>query len=695
MAIILKNITLKNFLSVGAVTQSVDFNRTDLTLILGENLDLGGDGARNGTGKTSLIQGLSYALFGIPINSIRKDNLVNRTNGKGMLVTVSFNVDGIDYTIERGRKPNILRFKLNGKEQITKDDDSAQGENKFTQQAIERVINMSADMFRHIVALNTYSEPFLALKNNEQRAIIEQLLGITILSEKAEVVKGLLTTSKDAIKTEEFRIKAVEEANKRIIEQIEGLKRRQRLWITKKDTDLAGFISMYDALARIDITTELQAHKDLVIYNKNKQINQNYMALVARSTAWFEKNQRDILELQKSYDKKNSIDIEAELNNHSLVTSYNQRVKDKATQDAEIKRATGDCVRYDKEIKKLEAEIAQLHEHKCYACGQELHDDQHTVVLAAKEEALALAVSCHNTALDHLVNLGENKIVLGKMPSTLYKTEAEAFKHSSELESINQKIADKQSEADPYAEQAAELLPSVTTAGKQPVTVYDTEAEAVTHSSTVDNLMTQIESKSNETDPYEEQIADMEQKALQVTNFDTMNALSKTMEHQKFLLELLTSKDSFVRKKIIDQNLSFLNARLTHYLDKIGLPHQVVFQNDLNVEITELGRELDFDNLSRGERNRLILGLSFAFRDVWENLYKPINTLFIDELVDSGLDTAGVENSIAILKDMSRKRNKSIWLVSHREELAGRVPSILKVIKENGFTSYAFDVDIE
>jgi len=187
----------------------------------------------------------------------------------------------------------------------------------------------------------------------------------------------------------------------------------------------------------------------------------------------------------------------------------------------------------------------------------------------------------------------------------------------------------------------------------------------------------------------------MENQALQTIDFNNINVLTRIMEHQKFLLDLLTSKDSFVRKKIIDQNLSYLNARLTHYLDKIGLPHQVIFLNDLSVEITELGRELDFDNLSRGERNRLILGLSFAFRDVWENLYVPINTLFIDELIDSGLDTMGVENSIAILKDMSRRRQKSIWLVSHREELAGRVPSVLKVIKENGFTSYNTAVDVE
>jgi hypothetical protein len=691
--ILLKDVTLRNFLSIGAVTQAVNFDRTDLTLILGENLDLGGDGARNGTGKTSLIQGLSYALFGVPINSIRKDNLVNRTNGKNMLVTLTFSVDGIEYKIERGRKPNLLKFYVNHALQQAKDD--AQGENKETQAAIERVINMSADMFRHIVALNTYSEPFLALKNNDQRAIIEQLLGITILSEKAEVVKALLTTSKDSIRTEEFRIKAVEEANKRILEQIEGLKRRQRLWITKKDSDLAAYMNSYDTLSGIDITSELQAHKDLVIYNQNKAVNQNYMALTARSTAWGDKNKREVVDLQSTYDKKNSIDITAELKNHTLVTAYNQRVKDKTTQDADIKRATGDCVRYDKEIAKLETEIAQLHEHKCYACGQELHDDQHTVVLTAKEEALRVAVDSHNTSLEHLVDLGENKIDLGKMPSTLYKTEAEAFKHSSELEGIRQKIADKQNETDPYGEQAAELASSVTVIGKQPVTVYDTEAEAVTHSSTMANILVQIENKNAEADPYDEQIVDMEQKALQVTTFDTINSLTKTMDHQKFLLELLTSKDSFVRKKIIDQNLSYLNTRLTHYLDKIGLPHQVVFQNDLNVEITELGRELDFDNLSRGERNRLILGLSFAFRDVWENLYKPINTLFIDELIDSGLDTMGVENAIAILKDMSRRRQKSIWLVSHREELAGRVPSVLKVVKEGGFTSYNTSTEMD
>ena len=186
----------------------------------------------------------------------------------------------------------------------------------------------------------------------------------------------------------------------------------------------------------------------------------------------------------------------------------------------------------------------------------------------------------------------------------------------------------------------------------------------------------------------------MSQTALQDIVWDTVNTLTDYKEHQEFLLKLLTNKDSFIRKKIIDQNLAYLNNRLTYYLDRLGLPHQVTFQNDLAVEITQLGQDLDFDNLSRGERNRLILGMSFAFRDVWESLYQNINLLFIDELIDSGMDTAGVEGSLAVIKKMGREREKNVFLISHKDELIGRVNHVLKVIKENGFTSYSNDLEV-
>jgi DNA repair exonuclease SbcCD ATPase subunit len=247
------------------------------------------------------------------------------------------------------------------------------------------------------------------------------------------------------------------------------------------------------------------------------------------------------------------------------------------------------------------------------------------------------------------------------------------------------------------AKDLAKIVKEISAIGEmsaRPNTYYDTVEEALKHQNNLKTLETNLVIKVGEVDPYQEQIDELLSTAIQDITWDHINELNTLKEHQEFLLKLLTSKDSFIRKKIIDQNLAYLNNRLTYYLDKMGLPHTVTFLNDLNVEITQLGQDLDFDNLSRGERNRLILGLSWAFRDVWESLYQNINLLFVDELVDNGLDASGVESALAVLKKMARERNKNIFLISHKDELIGRVNNVLKVIKENGFTYYANDVEV-
>jgi DNA repair exonuclease SbcCD ATPase subunit len=583
----IKNLSVKNFMSVGNATQGINFDRQDLTLVLGENMDLGGDGSRNGTGKTTIINALSYAMYGTALSNIRKDNLVNKTNGKNMLVSLEFTVGNQDYKIERGRKPNFLKFYVNNKE--TEADDNAQGDSRETQDAIENILGMSHDMFKHIMALNTYTEPFLSLKSNDQRTIIEQLLGITMLSERAEKIKELNRTTKEDITKEEFRIRAVQDANKRIQEQIESLKRRQGLWVTKHEEDIKELEKALSSLQEIDIKKEIQAHQD-----------------------------------HKTWDQKR---------------------KDINDLSSQISRTKMDVTREDKTISKVSKEIETLENHECHTCGQPFHDSKHEQVLAGKQKDLATARK----------SFDEHTQLLSELEAT--------FKALGVL-------------------------------GKPPKMFYDKEEDAIQHRATIAGLQAQLANKRAEVDPYGEQILEMQTQALEEITYDALNELTRLQEHQDFLLKLLTSKDSFIRKKIIEQNLSYLNTRLTHYLDRIGLPHTVVFQNDLSVNIEELGRELDFDNLSRGERNRLILSMSWAFRDVFESLYTPINVLFIDEMIDNGLDTQGVESALALLKQMSRERHKSIWLVSHRDELAGRVENILKVVKEGGFTSYNTDVEM-
>ena len=72
----------------------------------------------------------------------------------------------------------------------------------------------------------------------------------------------------------------------------------------------------------------------------------------------------------------------------------------------------------------------------------------------------------------------------------------------------------------------------------------------------------------------------------------------------------------------------------------------------------------------------------------------PINFVCIDELVDSGMDTIGVESALGILKKMERDRQKNILLISHRDELVGRVQSVLQVTKENGSTTFNTEIEV-
>ena len=584
----IKDLTVKNFMSVGNQTQAVDFNRERLTLVLGENLDQGGDdsGSRNGTGKTTIINALSYALYGTALTNIKRNNLINKTNSKGMVVSLDFEKDGNQYRIERGRSPTFFKFFINNEEQEV---DESQGDSRKTQEYLNDLLGMSHDMFKHIVALNTYSEPFLAMRTNDQRAIIEQLLGITILSEKAENLKEQVRNTKDAITQETLKIEAIQTANSKIETTITSLQNNQRAWLAKKEQDITKLQTAISELEHLDIDSELDAHEKLANWT--------------------------------------------EMNNAILALN-----KEKSTLDSALLRAT-------KSVEKAEKDIKNLDDATCYTCGQELHADKKAEIEERKTKE-------YNDALAYQLE------VAGKLE--------EVIKSLDKIGDIN----------------------------GRPNTFYETAKEAYEHRQNVDSLKTALQNKEEESDPYQTQIDELNTSAIQEISWEPINELTNYKEHQEFLLKLLTNKDSFIRKKIIEQNLAYLNNRLTYYLDKLGLPHQVVFQNDLNVEITQLGQDLDFDNLSRGERNRLILGLSFAFRDVWESLYQNINLLFIDELIDSGMDTAGVENSLGVLKKIAREREKNIFLISHKDELVGRVNTILKVVKENGFTSYENDLEV-
>ena len=505
-----------------------------------------------------------------------------------MLVSVKFIKNNVEYTIERGRKPQIFKFYANKIEQNIESNE-AQGENRETQIEINKLMGMTHSMFKNIIALNTYTQPFLSTKAAEQREIIEQLLGITLLSQKSDLLREKQKATKQLLTEEKLMIDAKVVANTKIEESIESLKIRSNAWANQKQEDIKSFQDAITELEKVDIKAELDAHKRLQKHSE--------MQTALRS-----------LQKEKAYHEDSF-------------------TKAKST------------------VEKTEGDLEYAAQQKCPTCEQELLDDKHT----------------------HLVD---------KLKATLTEGKIDVEKLESDLAKIQHDI-----------DEIGDL-------GNTPDTYYDSMDEAYNHKGSLKDLKRQLEQNEAKHDPYAEQVEELKKTAIQEVSFEKANEMEDLHRHQEFLYKLLTAKDSFIRTRIIEQNLTYLNQRLAHFLGKVKLPHSVTFQSDLSVKIEELGRELDFDNLSRGERNRLILSLSWAFRDVWESLYQQINLLFIDELVDAGMDISGVESSMAVLKDMSRTQNKNIFLISHKDELVSRVNSVLKVVKENGFTNYANDVEM-
>ena len=383
-------------MSVGNQTQAVNFGTESLTLVLGANLDLGGDdtGSRNGTGKTTIINALSYALFGNALTNIKKENLINKINGKNMLVTVEFEKSGIHYRIERGRKPNILKLFVNNKELETSNiEDESQGDSRETQKYIDDLLEMSHTMFKHILALNTYTEPFLSMKAADQREVIEQLLGITILSEKSENLKLEIKNAKDLIQSESVRIEAVKSANDNVQKSIDSLRIKSSAWDNKHQTELENLGRAIVNLESVDIEAELQSHKDLAI--------------------WLE-NDRKLTQLRKQQA--------------TLETAVMQAAKS-------VERYTND---YD-----------MLKNKTCPSCKQGLQDHDHDHMIGEVEKNL---LDSNKYALKITYDLGlvvnEIEVIVNqpRKPNVFYDSEAEALGHKNNLSNLEKSLIDKANE---------------------------------------------------------------------------------------------------------------------------------------------------------------------------------------------------------------------------------------------------------
>jgi DNA repair exonuclease SbcCD ATPase subunit len=218
--IVFKSVSWKNFLSTGNSPNKVLLNKSQTTLIIG----------KNGEGKSTILDALCFSLFGKPFRNVNKGQLVNSINGKGCLVEVEFDINGKEYKIIRGIKPNVFEIWCDN-EMINQDAASRDYQKILEQQ----ILRLNYKTFTQVVILGSASfVPFMQLSSSQRREVIEDILDIrifstmnTLLKEKAQETKDAITrteneikSAKDKVESQQIIIKTITEAKTTAIESI-------------------------------------------------------------------------------------------------------------------------------------------------------------------------------------------------------------------------------------------------------------------------------------------------------------------------------------------------------------------------------------------------------------------------------------------------------------------------------------------
>ena len=186
-----KTITFKNFQAVGNRPITIQLDRSPTTMIAGHN----------GSGKSNVLEAITYSLFGKPLKKVNLGGLINSINKKNLLVTIDFNIKGKDYKIVRGQKPNVLEFYVNG-ELV---DQSAAS--KDYQAKIEYALGMDYKMFTQMVVLNKEKYiPFLELSAADRRKIVEDILDISVFSHMSDQLKIEQRTLSTSVQDAQYEI---------------------------------------------------------------------------------------------------------------------------------------------------------------------------------------------------------------------------------------------------------------------------------------------------------------------------------------------------------------------------------------------------------------------------------------------------------------------------------------------------------
>ena len=232
--IIFKSLKYKNFLSTGDNWTEIKLNNSKSTLIVGIN----------GAGKSTMLDAISFGLFGKPHRGINKPQLVNTINNKDCVVEVAFSIGSKDFKIVRGIKPNLFEIWTNGN--MIDQSSHAKEYQKILEQ---NILKLNHKSFHQIVVLGSSSFiPFMQLPAQHRRDVIEDLLDINVFSKMNTILKEKTSLLRENLKDVKYTIDLTENQIKTQKKYINDITTLNDDFIEKRNTDISNLISEREEL---------------------------------------------------------------------------------------------------------------------------------------------------------------------------------------------------------------------------------------------------------------------------------------------------------------------------------------------------------------------------------------------------------------------------------------------------------------
>lgn len=686
---IFEKLTIQNFMSIKSVT--LDLQDRGLVLIKGINHD-NPDLNNNGSGKSSMIEALVYALYGRTLRGVKGDDVVHKKPKKNMKIFLDLvDDDGVKYRIARYRKHSVNKNKSllyrNGV------DITPKSEADFNDY-VANLLQADYLTFTSSLLYSGESFKFTSATDAEMKSTFDTMLGLNVFSKCQEIAKIRLKVVENDLSSTEWKIddrkSKIDELTDKITEA-EEQKRDYEATLKEQVKKNKATIKELEATLKEQKKDLKKLQTEFQEAEEQRQTAQDELDKCKKSAESLEKLQSEL------------VDIVGDIKKHKQTIKQTER---------EVESLESDVEKCQKKIEQLNAKTEQVKQKQadldkeigqpCPTCGQPMTAES---IEPAKRE--------YN---GQLVEIQQH---ITEYESKIQKYQDEICDNQSEIEDCEESITaleDEKAEFEKLIDKFQSIQEKKSAAEEKLEECQDNYYSKKSQVKTKNNEIKQTEERLKDAEealedsksaknPYDDIIDKYvsDKKKAEVEIKEMSDSIQDKLDEQKCLQFWQQAySNQGIKSLILDDITPFLNRRVNKYLQKLTSGHiEVKFSTQTTLKSGETREKFSIDIInqdggsayianSAGEKKRIDLCVNLALQDlVASRSNKRMNIAIFDEIFDC-MDEVGIERSIELLQDLSSEKS-SIFVISHNPHLQSYFTNIITIQKKDGFSTLLED----